>query len=219
MAHEIKNILVNHLHDKALKIFCKRYLSGDLIDIGCGKKPYAEMLASVVTSHTGLDHPESLHSLEKVDLVGTAYKIPAKDASFDCAISTAVLEHLEEPETAIREANRVLKQGGYAIYSVPFIWHIHEEPRDFYRYSKYGLAYLFEKAGFEVIEIKPLSGFCVTFGQLLVYYMYRFHKGPLKYIPIIPLFGLIVQGISFLLYQIDNSYRWTWMYMAVVRKK
>ncbi len=125
---------------------------------------------------------------------------------------------LEEPEKALQECNRVLKPGGVAIYSVPFIWHLHEEPRDFYRYTKYGLKHLFEKTGFEVVEIKPLSGFWVTFGQLFVYNIYRLHRGPLRYIPIIPILGLAIQGVSYLLDRIDKSEQWTWMYMVVARK-
>jgi len=40
-----------------------------------------------------------------------------------------------------------LEAGGIAIYSVTFVWHLHEEPRDFYWFSKYGLRYLLEKTG------------------------------------------------------------------------
>jgi uncharacterized membrane protein len=101
---------------------------------------------------------------------------------------------------------------------VPFIWHLHEEARDFYRFSKYGLKYLFEKADFELIEIKALSGFWVTFGQLFVYNIYRFNRGPLRFIPIIPAIGLVIQGISYLLDKIDKTEQWTWMYMVAARK-
>ncbi len=83
--------------------------------------------------------------------------------------------------------------GGVAIYSVPFIWHLHEEPRDF-------------------------SGFWVTFGQLFVYNIYRFNRGPLRYIPVIPVLGLAIQGMSYLLDKIDKTEQWTWMYLIVVRK-
>jgi SAM-dependent methyltransferase len=86
----------------------------------------------------------------------------------------------------LRECWRVLKAGGVALYAVPFIWHLHEEPHDFYRDSKYGLQYLFAKTGFEILELRPLSGFLVTFGQLFVYYLHRFNHGPLCWIPIIP---------------------------------
>ena len=193
-------------------------MSGNLIDIGCGTKPYKEMLSPFVKKHVGVDHEATFHDKSSIDLFGTAYEIPTENESFDAAICTAVLEHLEEPEHALRECCRVLKSGGVAIYSVPFIWHLHEEPRDFYRYSKYGLKYLFEKTGFEVLEITPLSGFWVTFGQLFVYNIYRFHRGPLRYIPVIPVLGLVIQGASYILDRIDKSEQWTWMYMVVARK-
>lgn len=219
MAKEIKNFLINRIHDRQLKQYASEYLSGHLIDIGCGTKQYKDLLAPYVSEHIGIDHPSTLHDKSNIDRFGTAYEIPASNESFDSAICTAVLEHLEEPELALRECYRVLKQGGVAIYSAPFIWHLHEEPRDFYRFSKHGLKYLFEKAGFEIIEIKALSGFWVTFGQLMVYNLYRFNRGPLKYIPIIPAVGLVIQVVSYLLDRFDKTEQWTWMYMVMARKK
>lgn len=218
MAKEVKNILINHIHNRKLETYARTYFTGSLVDIGCGDKPYKKLLAPYVKAHIGIDHEGTLHDQSRVDRFGTAYNLPAKDEEFDCALCTAVLEHLEEPESALRECLRVLRMGGIAIYSVPFIWHLHEEPRDFYRYSKYGLKYLFEKVGYEIITIDPLSGFWVTFGQLLVYNVYRFNRGPLSFIPIIPMIGLLIQGISFLLDKIDKTEQWTWMYMVVARK-
>jgi ubiquinone/menaquinone biosynthesis C-methylase UbiE len=138
----IKQVLVQGIFQRIFRKEAHKYLSGRLIDIGCGTKPYKDLLAPYVTEHVGIDHPNTLHDKSNIDRFGTAYEIPASDESFDSAICTAVLEHLEEAELALKECWRVLKQGGIAIYSVPFIWHLHEEPRDFYRFSKYGLKYL-----------------------------------------------------------------------------
>lgn len=219
MARELHNLLVNSIHDKALLRLAKANVSGSLIDIGCGTKPYRELLKNCVVEHVGVDHSDSLHDDSNADLRGSAYEIPAEDASFDSALCTAVLEHLEEPEAALRECVRVLKLGGTAIYSVPFIWHLHEEPRDFFRFSKYGIRYLFEKVGFESVQIEALSGFWVTFGQLFVYNLQRYNRGPLRVIPVIPVIGLMIQGASFLLDKLDRSEQWTWMYMVVARKR
>lgn len=219
MARETKNILVNRIVERNLREMAARHLRGRLIDIGCGTKPYRELLASFVQEHVGVDHADSLHDRGNVDLTGTAYSIPAPDASFDSALCTAVLEHLEEPEQALRECRRVLKPGGVAIYAAPFIWHLHEEPRDFFRYSKFGLKHLFEKAGFEILEMRPLSGFWVTSGQMFVYYLYGFHRGPLRWIPIIPALGLLIQGVSYALDRLHRADQWTWMYMLAARKK
>ncbi len=219
MAKRLKNLLIYTIHDRELKRSAAQYLRGRLIDIGCGEKPYQRLLAPYVSEHVGVDHEGTQHDRSNVDLLGTAYSIPTEDESFDCAICSAVLEHLEEPELALRECYRVLRPDGVAIYTVPFIWHIHEAPRDFYRYSKYGLQYLFQKVGFEVIEIKALSGFWVTFGQLFVYNLYRLNKGPLRWLHIIDALGLLIQLLAYGLDKIDKTERWTWMYLAIVRKR
>ncbi len=219
MAKEIKNLLVNYIFDKEFGKAAIKYVQGRLLDIGCGAKPYKGLLSSYVTEHIGVDHEGTSHSKNEIDFFCTAYDIPLEDSSFDSVICTAVLEHLEEPENAIRECYRVLKAGGTAIYSVPFIWHLHEEPRDFYRLTKYGLSHLFEKTGFEVLEIKALSGFWVTFGQLFVYNLYRLNRGPLRWFSIIAIAGLIIQVISYVLDKLDKTEQWTWMYLIVVRKK
>ncbi len=218
MAKEIKNYIINKIHDDALKKAVAQHVRGNLIDIGCGTKPYKDMLRHYATEHIGVDSQDTLHDKAEIDRFGTAYNIPAEDEEFSCALCTAVLEHLEEPELALKECWRVLKSGGIAIYSVPFIWHLHEEPRDFYRFSKYGLEYLFTKAGFELIEIKALSGFWITFGQLFVYNIYRFHRGPLHYMPIIPVMGLAIQCASYILDRLDKTEQWTWMYLIMARK-
>lgn len=220
MARETMNLLVNHIHNRELLRYASRYLRGRSLDIGCGAAPYRKLLAPYVERYVGVDHNYTLQpGLDRPDVLSTAYSIPMPDSSFDSAICTAVLEHLEEPERALRECHRVLKPGGTAIYTVPFIWHLHEEPRDFYRFTKYGLAYMFEKTGFEVVELQALSGFWVTFGQLLVYNLYRFNRGPLRWFGIVPLAGLMIQAVAYPLDKIDRSEGWTWMYLVVARRK
>lgn len=213
-----QNFLVQAIFQLQLKEYASKFLSGKLIDIGCGKKPFKELLTPFVVEHIGLDHKDSFHSNYNVDIEGTAYEIPIEDEFFDSAICTAVLEHLEEPFEALQECHRVLKKGGIAIYSIPFIWHLHEEPRDFYRYSKYGIQYLFTKARFELIELVALSGFWVTFGQLFVYNLYRLNRGPLRWFKIIEIVGLLVQGVVYILDKMDKTEQWTWMYLVVARK-
>lgn len=216
-----KHVLVQWIVQNNFVKICKKYFTGRLIDIGCGEKPYADMIKPYITEHIGIDHQDTLHDKSNIDRFGTAYDIPAEDGEFDSALCTAVLEHLEEPDKAIAECNRVLKPGGVAIYTVPFIWHLHEEPRDFYRFTKYGLKYLFEKNGFEIVELKPLSGFWVTFGQLFVYYLCRFRSrgkiNPLWWL--IPPIGVVIQGNAYMLDHLDKAEQWTWMYIAIARKK
>lgn len=213
-----KNLLVQWIVYKNLKEVCGKYLRGSLVDIGCGEKPYRQLISGSVSEHVGVDHERTIHDRSRIDVVGTAYSIPVDDARFDSALCSAVLEHLEEPEAALRECHRVLKPGGACIYTVPFIWHLHEEPRDFYRFTKYGLKYLFEKTGFRIEEIRPLSGFWVTFGQLFVYNLHRFNRGALRWTGIIDAAGLSIQALAWMLDRMDKTEQWTWMYLVVARK-
>jgi SAM-dependent methyltransferase len=220
MAREIKNILINAIRDSEMKrCVSSGYLTGSLIDIGCGTKPYKDLLAPCVSQHIGIEHPATQHSRNEVDVFGTAYSIPVAGNTFQSAICNAVLEHLEEPKMAVQECHRVLKPGGIAVYTMPFMWHVHEEPRDFYRLTRFGLQYVFEQAGFEIVEIKAMSGFWVTFGQLLTYNAYRLNRGPLRTFHIIDAIGLMLQFVAYVLNMLDRTEQWTWAYMVVAKKK
>ena len=216
-----KNWLIFSVLDPEIMRAIKLYAKGKLIDIGCGNKPYFSRIEPFILDYTGLDHNDTIHDKSKIDLFGSAYNVPIQNEYFDTVFCTEVLEHLEEPDKAIKETNRILKNGGYAIYSMPLFWHLHEEPRDFYRYTKYGLKYLFEKNGFEIVELIPLSGFWVTFGQELVYYLWRFRVYP-KLNPLswlISALGLLIQAICFILNKIDLSHEFTFGYLLVAIKK
>ena len=129
-----------------------------MLDVGCGDKPYADVVRGVVTAHIGIDRADSPHGTARVDKIGTAYETGEADGCADTVLMSQVFEHLEEPFEALREAHRVLTTGGILLLSTNFSWHLHEEPRDFYRYSEHGLRYLFEKSGFEVVEIQAVTG-------------------------------------------------------------
>ena len=52
MAKEIKNLLVNYLIDASLCQYVKKYLHGELVDIGCGEKPYEKILKKYTIPHS-----------------------------------------------------------------------------------------------------------------------------------------------------------------------
>ena len=64
------------------------------------------------------------------------------------------------------------------LLQVPFQWHVHEAPYDYYRYTKYGLKYMFTKAGFSEVHVTPNTGFWSTMILKANYYSKRFIRGP-----------------------------------------
>jgi SAM-dependent methyltransferase len=210
------NWLVHRIHDQSLAQCIEKHASGILVDIGCGEKPYADLTRGVVSKHIGVDYSGTDHDRSNIDTFATAYETTLTDAFADTVLCTSVLEHLERPQEAVREMFRILRPGGRVILSAPFFWHLHEEPRDFFRYSKFGLQYLFESAGFEVIELRALSGFIVTFSQELCYFLNRFNRGPLKVL--LRPAQFLIQTVAYFLSRWDRSERYSWAHLAVARK-
>lgn len=96
-----------------------------ILEAGCGEGFILERLyrANIGEKTVGIDFLEKAISIGKkerphLDLrVADVYKLPFKDNSFDLVICSEVLEHLKEPEKALKELQRVCKR--YVILSVP----------------------------------------------------------------------------------------------------
>ncbi len=211
------NWLIHQIVIEFIKESAPKYAHGTLVDIGCGVKPYKSIFASYVDKHIGIDLEQSPHGSFYVDVIANAYDTTLKESSCDLILCSEVLEHLEEPGKALCEMNRILKKKGIIILTVPFFWHIHEAPKDFYRYSEYGLRYLVEQAGFEIVELKPLTGFIATFSQLLIYFLLRFQKG-LVIRTAGRLFNWVIQHFTRWLNKYDRSPEFTNSYGLIARK-
>jgi ubiquinone/menaquinone biosynthesis C-methylase UbiE len=150
---------------RELKAAIQKYAKGKLLDIGCGNKPYESWFEGKIEKYIGCDVVQS--SSNKVDVLCLANKIPLEDNHFGTVFSTQTIEHIEDYQGMIEEAYRVLKKDGCFILSGPFYWHLHEEPYDFYRFSKHGFKYILEKAGFEMLDVKENGGAWATLGLMM----------------------------------------------------
>ncbi len=153
-------------------IEAKKYAHRNILDMGCGTKPYSGIYRE--GTYTGIDLPGS----RKADVYGSVLGLPFKPCSFDTVVSTQVIEHVPEPKKMLEEAFRVLKKNGHLILTAPMTWGLHEAPHDYYRYTKYGLKYLAESAEFEVIYIRERCGFWGMIGQRLSSRLYHLKGAP-----------------------------------------
>lgn len=159
------NYLVYLSFHRDLQNAINNYAKGKLLDIGCGNKPYEIWCKNYVSEYIGCDIVQS--SANRVDVICPANYIPLESNSFDTILSTQVIEHVEDHQGLVNEAYRLLRPNGYFILSGPMYWNLHEEPYDFFRFTKHGFKYIIEKAGFEVCEIKSNGGAWATLGQVI----------------------------------------------------
>lgn len=105
------------------------FKGGDLVDLGCLDSQIYPLLRKKFPepsfSYTGIDiSKEAISDMQKKYLeVGwyakDIYNLNIVEDCFDYAIMGEVIEHLEEPEKAIKEAMRILKPGGILAISTP----------------------------------------------------------------------------------------------------
>ncbi|OGG48350.1 hypothetical protein A3D66_02180 [Candidatus Kaiserbacteria bacterium RIFCSPHIGHO2_02_FULL_50_9] len=112
----------------------------DVLDIGCGEYPHPR--ATKTLDFLQEFHPDVVADVNE--------KIPLPDNSFDCIIMNNTLEHLYNPQKAIDECRRILRQGGLLLAAVPFLIKTHQEPHDYHRYTEYMLRILFKDFAYEI---------------------------------------------------------------------
>lgn len=176
------NWLVMYINNRALAR-CRHLMRGRVVDLGCGACPYKADILKTATEYVGVDWPSSQHDQSQVDVFADlSGRLPFDDGYADTVVSFQVMEHLPEPASFLSESARILKPGGHLIITVPFMWHVHESPHDYFRYTRYGLTYLLEKAAFSEIAVTENTGFWQTTILKANYHSLRFARGPRRYL-------------------------------------
>jgi len=160
----------------------RRHLrQGDAVyDIGCGASPHAEFIRSLAARHIGIDAEDGFYGQGAVDVAGLADALPLCGASADAVLSSQVLEHLPDPEAAMREMCRVLKPGGLLFISFPLLYPLHAAPHDYFRYTAYGFEAMCRRHGFEILEEHEFSGFWYIRSVLTEQYLRMFDRSILR---------------------------------------
>jgi SAM-dependent methyltransferase len=109
----------------------QRDRSAVLLDLGIGDGPGLATRLSMGLTVIGLDiNAQRLKQLKREFprvhvVVADAKSLPFRDASFDFAVASQLLEHLNRPERAVSEAYRILRPGGYFLVDVPWLYEIY----------------------------------------------------------------------------------------------
>ena len=89
----------------------------------------------------------------KISVLGDVQQLPFKNSFANAALNIWVMEHIPNPQSMVDEMFRILKPGGKAFLVVPFALHEHQQPYDFYRYTRFGVKHLFDTAGFTNVNV------------------------------------------------------------------
>ena len=165
-------------------------VTGRILDVGCGQKPYATLFRFSQYIGLELDSPENRQT-KKADFFYDGVTFPFQDCEFDSVVVNEVFEHVFNPTDFLREINRVLRPDGMLLMTVPFVWDEHEQPNDYARYSSFGLISIVERHGFKVIEHRKSIGDIRVVFQMLNGYLYKKTVSRSSYVNLLKTFVLM----------------------------
>ena len=116
-------------------------------------------------------------------------KLKIKSNKYNNILLFNVLEHLPEYKIALSQINRILKKKGKIIGSTPFIYQIHDAPKDYFRFTKEFFEFELKKQKFNNIKVQYLGNGPLTACYSLIYPYLRF----------LPIFSHLVLLICFML--------------------
>jgi SAM-dependent methyltransferase len=164
--------LVAGCYDAALKV----YVRGKLIDLGCGQVPLYASYRDLVTGNVCVDWANSSHKNQFLDAeCDLTERLPFEAETFDTIILSDVLEHISRPDDLWSEMTRILAPGGHILLNVPFIYWLHEEPHDYYRYTEFALRRFVTASGLELVELTTIGGTPEVLADLVAKHLAHMH--------------------------------------------
>jgi SAM-dependent methyltransferase len=157
----------NPIHQRLLKAYiaAQPWISGKLLEVGCGEGRGVETLLPLAESYLGLDKIQEVIDSLKVKFPGIEFRqavIPPfegiDDNSFETIVSFQVIEHIPNDKLFLQEIYRMLKPGGKAIISTPNINHtLSRNPWHEREYTPQQLIALCSGI-FDTVEAKGIGG-------------------------------------------------------------
>ncbi len=130
-----------------------------ILDAGAGEGQYAAWFRRHRYTGVDLGVGDAAWNYGQLSAIADLELLPFGDGIFDASLNVVTLEHVRKPARVIEELGRTLRPGGRLLLIVPHEWEEHQQPHDYFRYTRYGVRYLLESAGFRDIRIEPVGGF------------------------------------------------------------
>ncbi|WP_180541658.1 class I SAM-dependent methyltransferase [Nevskia soli] len=206
--------------DRAVRQFAAQLAPGAFVlDAGAGECRHRQEFSQQRYIGVDLGVGDSRWNYGHLDVVADLTALPFATATFDAALNVVTLEHLSEPAAALREIGRVLRTGAPFLLVAPLEWEEHQQPHDYFRYTRYGLALLLRQAGFEPVTITPAGGFFRLLSRRLLNGLQFFMSGA-RWILFLPAAIVFVPlSLLLLLFEpLDTQRNFTLGYICLARK-
>jgi SAM-dependent methyltransferase len=152
-----------------------------VLDAGAGEGNYKPYFSTQRYCGLDLGVGDQKWDYTRLDVVGDLARLPFDAETFDAAINIVTLEHVTDPARVLCEISRVLKPGARLLLIVPLEWEEHQQPHDYFRYTRFGIELLLKQAGFTEIDIQPVGGFFRLLSRRL-FNALQFFPGPLMFV-------------------------------------
>jgi SAM-dependent methyltransferase len=157
-----------------------------------------------------------IDAARRPDVVGDLCASPFRPGSFGAIVMGEVLEHVQAPQQAIESVHRLLRADGALILTTPFLFPIHDRPRDYFRFTRYGLELLLRD--FREVSITPRASWAESINALGVRLALEPSLGARLLAPIAVLAAFVAAPVAWLLGKLVDTDFVTIGYLVTARK-
>jgi SAM-dependent methyltransferase len=190
-----------------------------VLDAGAGEVRHARYFTGQRYCGVDLGVGDGTWNYSRLDAVADLTRLPFASGCFDAAIHIVTLEHVREPESVLREIARTLAPAAPLLAIVPHEWEVHQAPHDYFRYTRHGLVYLLEAAGFEIVHLEPAGGYFRLLARRLANGL-QFFTGGMRWLGFLPAALLLIPPalVLPLLDFLDPDRNFTLGYICMAKK-
>jgi len=191
-----------------------------VLDAGAGEGQYAHHFARQRYCGVDLAVGDAAWDYSRLDAIADLTALPFRTGAFDAALHIVTIEHLREPGRALQEIARVLAPGRTLLIAAPHEWEVHQAPHDYFRYTRYGLAYLLESSACEWTAMPGAGGYFRLLARRLLNGL-QFFTGGLRWLWFIPAALIVVPPALVLPFLdfLDRERNFTVGYICTARKR